>query len=555
MIAPKARPRGAESQYGHGRGDMGGRFCGPRCRSREELERLRDRAERDNKRIAELERLVEEQQKQIADREKQINDREKQINERDKQINERDKQIADLERKLALRRRNSTNSSKPPSSDGLAKPGPEPDKKKRKQRRPGGQKGHPGHSRPLAPPEQVNEFKDHYPEHCAGCQQALPTDPNSRVTVGEPWRVQVIELPEIKPIIDEHRMHSLQCACGKVTRAPLPVEAKNTFGPRLTATMAHLSMLGHIPRRAMMRVLDQVLGIPISLGSVQNSLEEVSAAVAAPCKELEQALPEQSRLNCDETGSRTNKQRRWIWVFVAATFAFFTIEVTRGTEVLERLLGKRFAGILGNDRMGSYLKYLNIQVREGIGVLMQFCWAHFKRDLLGALAVARCEAGKQFCQKALDCEKRLFRLWHRFRKQTSVRGSPPLTRQQLIDKAQPIAKELFVLAEHHLDSDDPEVRNLASALFEHNDKFFTFIHHEGVEPTNNVSERTLRPSVQRRKITFGNRSREGELAVARLSTVYATARIQKRNPLPYLTEALRAYRAGKPAPSLLHPAA
>jgi transposase len=81
--------------------------------------------------------------------------------------------------------------------------------------------------------------------------------------------------------------------------------------------------------------------------------------------------------------------------------------------------------------------------------------------------------------------------------------------------------------------------------------FFTFIHHEGVEPTNNVFERALRNHVQRRKISLGNRSRNGELAVARLLSVHATCRLQKRSSLHYLTEAVRCYRAGKPAPSLL----
>jgi len=81
--------------------------------------------------------------------------------------------------------------------------------------------------------------------------------------------------------------------------------------------------------------------------------------------------------------------------------------------------------------------------------------------------------------------------------------------------------------------------------------FFTFIYHEGVEPTNNVSERAVRNHVQRRKISFGNRSRNGELALARLLSVHATCRLQKRSSLHYLIEAVRCHRAGKPAPSLL----
>jgi transposase len=505
--------------------------CRPGCRSKEEVERLREQLERRNQRIAELEKQVEEQQKKIAEEEKKIA-------EGEKKITEGEKKIADLERQLSLRRRNSTNSSKPPSSDGLA--GPERKRgcgkpKSKKRRRSGGQKGHPGHSRPVIP------------DSCAHCQKAFSGDANILATQGEPWRYQVTELPEIKPLVTEYQMKTVifPC-CNKPTQAPLPAEVKGQFGERLTAAIAYMKVRCNIPQRPMQCLLEEVMGTPVSLGSMQKIWEEASAAVATPCEELEQALPEQPVLNCDETSSRTNKEKRWLWAFIAQTFVYFSIEISRGTEVLDRLL-KQFSGILGNDRMASYLKF----VKGKAEILMQFCWAHFKRDLLGALEVARTVQGKRFCRDALAREKKLFRLWHRFRNQTSSRGSPPLTRKLLIKKVIPIQKQLFRLAERNLDCEDKEARNLAMALFEHHDKFFTFIHHEGVEPTNNVSERALRNHVQRRKISFGNRSRNGELAVARLLSVHATCRLQKRSSLHYLTEAVRCYRAGKPAPSLL----
>src|SRR6202041_865380 len=517
--------------------------CRPGCRSKEEVERLREQLERRNQRIAELEKQVKEPQKKIAEEEKKIT-------EGERKIAEDEKKIADLERRLALRGRNSTNSSKPPSSDGLA--GPERKRgcgkpKSKKRRRSGGQKGHPGHSRPLFAPEHVDRVVEVLPGSCGHCQKAFAGDASILATHGEPWRYQVTELPEIKPLVTEYQMKTVifPC-CNKPTQAPLPAEVKGQFGERLTAAIAYMKVRCNIPQRPMQCLLEEVMGTPLSLGSMQKVWEEASAAVATPCEELEQALPEQPVLNCDETSSRTNKEKRWLWAFVAQTFVYFSIEISRSTEVLDRLL-KQFSGILGTDRMASYLKF----VKGKAEILMQFCWAHFKRDLLGALEVARTVQGKRFCRDALAREKKLFRLWHRFRNQTSSRGSPPLTRKQLIKKALPIQKQLFRLAERNLDCEDKEARNLAMALFEHNDKFFTFIHHEGVEPTNNVSERALRNHVQRRKISFGNRSRNGELAVARLLSVHATCRLQKRSSLHYLTEAVRCYRAGKPAPLLL----
>jgi len=510
--------------------------CRPGCRSKEEVERLREQLERRNQRIAELEKQVEEQQKKIA--------------EEEKKIAEGEKKIADLERQLSLRRRNSTNSSKPPSSDGLA--GPERKRgcgkpKSKKRRRSGGQKGHPGHSRPLFPPEKVDRVVEVLPDSCGHCQKSFAGDADILTTQGEPWRYQVTELPEIKPLVTEYQMKTVifPC-CNKPTKAQLPAEVKGQFGERLTASIAYMKVRCNIPQRPMQCLLEEVMGTSVSQGGMQKIWEEASAAVAAPCEELEQALPEQPVLNCDETSSRTNKEKRWLWVFVAQTFVYFSIEISRSTEVLDRLL-KHFSGILGADRMASYQKFVKGKAK----ILMQFCWAHFKRDLLGALEVARTVQGKRFCRDALAEEKKLFRLWHRFRNQTSSRGSPPLTRKQLIKEARPIQKQLLRMAKRNLNCKDKEARNLATALSEHHDKFFTFIYHEGVEPTNNVSERAVRNHVQRRKISFGNRSRNGELALARLLSVHATCRLQKRSSLHYLIEAVRCHRAGKPAPSLL----
>jgi hypothetical protein len=181
---------------------------------------------------------------------------------------------------------------------------------------------------------------------------------------------------------------------------------------------------------------------------------------------------------------------------------------------------------------------------------MQFCWAHFKRNLSGALEMAKTEKAKQFCREALALERRLFRLWYRFRGDPKVRGAP-ISRGQLMERSLPLQKKFFRLAERYLHSADADVRNLATALFVHNDKFFTFLEHEGVEPTNNRAERALRTAVQWRKIMFGNRSKAGEIAVARLLTVTRTCQMQQRDALAYLTEAIGCHRCRQPVASLL----
>jgi transposase len=129
----------------------------------------------------------------------------------------------------------------------------------------------------------------------------------------------------------------------------------------------------------------------------------------------------------------------------------------------------------------------------------------------------------------------------RFRGDPSARGAT-LTRDELISKVLPIEKRFFALAGGYVNAANADVRNLARALFLHPPHFFTFVYEEGVEPTNNAAERALRTAEQWRKIMFGTRSDDGEVAVARLLTITRTCQLQQLNALVYLTAAIRAHR-------------
>lgn len=483
---------------------------------------------------------AKERLKQEVDRlRRQLAERDRQLAEQAKRIAEAEKQIADLERQLAVRQQNSTMTSKPPSSDGLAGRQRERGRRTRSRRKPGGQPGHPGHSRPLVPAERVNTTVDLVPETCRHCRHALRADQ----LADEPRRHQVTELPPIEAHITEYRCHRIVCpACGKTTPASLPDEVEGQFGPQLTALIAYLTVVCRVPRLVVQRLLAGALQIPISLGSTQNAWEEASAAVAAPYQELQAALPAQAVLNADETGHRTNAAKRWLWTLVAPTFVFYTIATSRGSDVLRRLLGATFDGTLSSDRLLTYTTYAAAQ--------RQFCWAHLTRNVLSAQDLAQTAAAKRFCREALALQRRLFRLWYRFRGDPRARGSP-ITRQQLIEKALPLEKAFFALGDRYVNTPTDEVRNLARALVLHNQHLFTFVHEDGVEPTNNAAERALRTAVQWRKIMFGNRSDAGERAVERLLTVTRTCQLQQLNALVYLTAAIRCYRRRQAVASLL----
>ena len=153
------------------------------------LERENERLTRDNERLRQ--ELIE---------------KERRLTEAEKEIAEAEKQIAELERKLALRQQNSTTSSKPPSSDGLAGEQRERgSKRKMSRRKPGGQPGHCGHWRGMAPASDVSSVVDVFPARCRHCDSRLPEDGRNVFTQGEPRRHQVTELPRIEAHITEYR--------------------------------------------------------------------------------------------------------------------------------------------------------------------------------------------------------------------------------------------------------------------------------------------------------------------------------------------------------------
>jgi hypothetical protein len=310
-----------------------------------------------------------------------------------------------------------------------------------------------------------------YPAQCSHCEKSFSERDRTRAAQGEAQRHQVTELPKIEAHITEYQCHQLQCArCGRTTQAALPEEVKGSFGSELAALIAYQTVTCRMPRRVVLESLEHVLGIPLSLGSVQKVWEEASEAVAEPYAELARQLPKEPVLNSDETGYRTNGEKRWLWAMVASRFVFYQVAATRGAEVLVLLLGEVFAGILCSDRCPSYLKY-----HKG---LAQYCWAHFKRNILGALDLARTTDAERFCRDALALHARLFRLWRRFRDPES--RFPIADRGELIAKSIPLQKKFFALGERYLDSRDKDVRNLATALFVHCGEFFVFINVLGI---------------------------------------------------------------------------
>jgi hypothetical protein len=283
----------------------------------------------------------------------------------------------------------------------------------------------------------------------------------------------------------------------------------------------------NLTRRHVEDLLEAVLGIRISLGTIDNCVHEAGSAVEEPVKALKEQLPQQDKLNIDETGWKKAGERRWLWAFVAPTFTFFHIAKTRGKGVLEEILGKFFPGIIVSDRYSSYRSY------RGGG--WQVCLAHLIREAKG-LAQSDDPAASCFGHWVRRELKLMISLWKKGKLKS---------REMNACKAR--LRRACLLGQS---SKDKHARNLAKAILKDWEAVMLFTKVEGISPTNNIAERSLRSLVIARKISFGNHSEKGLVNTARLRTIVATARIREINAWDYLTHALIQYRSGQPIPLL-----
>lgn len=440
-----------------------------------------------------------------------------------------DARLTALEQKLAKLTSNSTNSNKPPSSDGpQVKRYP---KKSLSQRKQGGQPGHKGVKRELLPVEEMNKVHELYPDACQHCQRPFAAE--EKLPTANPLRHQTFDLPEIVPIKEEFRCHTLECPCGRSTTAALPPEvAHSNFGPRVHAAIAWLGTVHRVSKRGAAEIMENLFNLDISTGAVCSASERVSEACVPVVQTIKRYTRQALNLNIDETGWKRKGQRRYLWGFVAPLTAIFIIAASRGSKVL----GEAFAGTITSDDHSAYRKYHK-------GGRRQLCWAHIIRKLKALKESRGSPDAYLFAKNMLAEVGRMFTYWHAF-------PGSGCSRQQLLRATDLIRGRMKKLCNRYRDSNEAQVRTRAKSLLVNWPFLFTFLEVEGVEPTNNAAERALRPFVQLRKLCFGSQSEWGERYAERLFTVTQTCRLQGVNPFHFLAELMTATFKGQPAPSL-----
>lgn len=443
----------------------------------------------------------------------------------ERELHQLREELAELRRQV---NRNAANSSMPPSVNPPW--APRPVSKKPTGRRPGGQVGHEGHFRTLLPVTEVDEVVPHRPARCRHCGAEFSASAAPQIV----QRHQVTELPRRAVRITEHQAIACRCAkCGLLTREPIPDPLqRSVLGPRLSAAAVYVSARVHGSRRAAEELLEEVLGVPLALGTVMAREKEMTAALAQPYQAAKAAVQNASAKNVDETGWK--RASRFLWVAVTQSLAVFHLDPCRNRDAMHQLLGAKVKGTICTDRFGVYEK-VPIERRA-------LCWSHLKRDFTelseqGAGARRIGEAG-------LKLAARVFDLWHQWRDKQISRA----TLRQRVDG--PVRHAMKRLLERGTRCRMKRAAKFCRELLRLEPALWTFARVTGIEPTNNHAERMLRPAVIWRKTSQGSHSLAGCRFVERILTAVQTLRLQGRSIMDYLEEAIHAWRHGLSPPPL-----
>lgn len=275
--------------------------------------------------------------------------------------------VADLQARVGM---NSKNSSKPPSSDGYAKPAPK-SRRARSGKKPGKQPGAPGKN--LAPVAEPDTVVEHTPERCQGCGSDLKDAP----VTGEQRR-QVFELPPVQATVTEHRVERRRCACGTETTAPFPFEATGPtcYGPNLRALVCYLVVRQHIPIKRVADLMRDAYGIPVSSGTIVAMVKEGAERLDAFLASLRDQLGRADVVHADETGLRVEASLYWVHSVSTALFTLYHLDKRRGVVAMDAMgVLARLSGVVVHDGWSPYRKYT--------AVAHALCNAHHLRELDG----------------------------------------------------------------------------------------------------------------------------------------------------------------------------
>jgi transposase len=411
-------------------------------------------------------------------------------------------EIAELRRQLG---QDSRNSSKPPSSDGLAKPAPR-SQRRRSGRKPGGQGGHPGSRlEQVAVPDEVIR---HEPGPCRGCGGDL----GRADEVGALAR-QVFDLPPITVRVVEHQLIERRCGCGSTTRAagPETVTAPVQYGPRITAVMVYLYVGQFLSKARTAQALAELFDTPVSAGTVAAVTDRAAGGLAEFCETVRGRIAAAEVAHFDETGLRVAGKLRWVHSASTDTDSLITCHDKRGREAMNAAgVLPNFSGIAVHDAWAPYDSYHHVG--------HALCNAHVLRELQAVTDLAEQSASGGWCwaTQAGDALRELGALTStpgpdqaalaaassRFRAATAIGAAATRARS-----TKPMAKE----------------HALARRLIDRRADYLRFTVDPRVPFDNNAAEREIRMIKLRQKVSGCQRTLSGAVGFCAIRSYLATA--------------------------------
>ncbi len=393
----------------------------------------------------------------------------------------------------------SSNSSQPPSRDQKSNPSAE-----RKKRRHGPPIGHAKHERKfIAEPDHVVEVK---PLVCRECQTDLSETTMVLVNVN-----QITELPEAKAEVIEVRQYTAACPCcgqEQIGEPSAGLEMNRTFGARFEGTVVYYRQEQHMSYVRTESALCDLHGVKISPGGIDKIMQRAGRQAGQQMEPIQNEIRQSKVIHSDETGSRVDGQNWWQWVFCSATAVLHVIRSNRSVDVIKDVMADHIAEVWVSDCYSAQVKAPSDE--------RQLCLAHQLRNLQAV--VDRYPAS--FWPRAMQA---MFRsAIHSYNQRDRL--SPP----EFLAQVQRIERIRDWLLERPLEL--PEAKRLLKRYHKYRDCLFVFLHRIDVSPTNNISERNLRPSVVHRKVMGCFRSGWGARAYAALASVIATAALKGASP-------------------------
>ena len=402
-----------------------------------------------------------------------------------------------IELVLRLQRPDKTSrtSSKPPATDR---------KERREQSKPGGAKpGHEGHSRVASgDPDAV---VDHRPDRCACCGDALHGDLSAEIVSV----FERIDLPAVAPVVTQHRRLAVRCpSCGARVVAPVPEAARGTpFGPRLHAVATYLKTFQALSYERLQATLSDLFGLKLSQGGLMNLLRRAQARFRPGREAAVATLRQAAVVASDETGVRIEGSNAYHWVFHSDAAVVHQASPTRGAVVVREVMDGCRPVVWISDRYTA---------QQGHAAQHQTCLAHLARDVAYAVEVSD------------DPVPWRLHLWLQAVFALAERVTD-LATTTLAAKRRSLDRQLGAILSAPSRCD--LTRDLQAKIGRARDQLLVFLVHPGrVAPTNNGSERLLRPAVVQRKMTNGYRAMWAASGEADIRTVVDTARLSGASP-------------------------